>query len=51
MSLEEKEKICNHDIKDKKTTLKKIKSINMVYPRIDEYMCEVCHNFFEFKKE
>lgn len=44
----DKEKICNHNPKDVNTTLKKIKRKTMVFPAIDEYFCEICHEFFEF---
>lgn len=46
----EKEKICNHNPKDVKTTLKKIERKTMVFPAVDEYCCKICHEFFVFEK-
>ena len=48
MKEKEKEKICNHDINDVHNTLRKLNKRNMVFPRLDEYVCENCHEFFEF---
>ena len=48
--MNKKERICNHNPKDINTTLKKLDRRNMVYPRIDEFVCKICHNFFEFKE-
>ena len=45
-----KEEKCNHDLKDKETTLKKINRKNMIFPPIDVYMCGTCHEFFEIDK-
>ena len=43
------EKICNHNPDDKDTTLRRLEKRNMVFPNINEYICDICHEFFEFK--
>lgn len=48
--IKKKEEKCNHNLKDDNNTLKKINHRNMVYPPVDEFICTVCHNFFEFNK-
>lgn len=45
-----KEEKCNHNPKDIDTTLKKLNRKNMIYPSADEFICTVCHSFFEFNK-
>lgn len=44
----EKEKICNHNPNDLGNTLRRLDKIKMTFPRVDEYICKVCHEFFEF---
>lgn len=46
-----KEKICNHNPQDKKNTLEKLNRRVMVNPCIDEYICKICHDFFDFEKK
>lgn len=45
-----KEEICNHNPKDDNTTLKRLNRRTMVYPRTDEFICKMCHQFFEFRE-
>ena len=49
--MEHHEKECNHNIEDPKNSLKKLSKRTMVYPPKDEYICTICHNFFEIKKQ
>ena len=42
---------CNHNPNDSKTSLKKLQKRIMTYPPIQEYVCTVCHKFFEVEKK
>ena len=45
-----RKKKCKHNPKKLNNSLKKLDKKTMVYPPVEEYICTVCHQFFEFKK-
>lgn len=44
------EKKCNHDYKDNNNTLKKMSKVEMVYPPVNTYFCEVCRKYIKIPK-
>lgn len=49
--MKKREKKCNHKLSDKDNTLKKINKVMMVHPRVDTYICEICHKYFDVTEE
>ena len=50
MDERKKKKLCNHDPNDLNTSLELLNQRRMVFPPIYEYLCTICHDFFEFNK-